>query len=200
MIVSHNYYYARPGNAEAVLRQRLRACDVREKIGLPRGRVLQKIEGVTELPDVMWEIEFDDTSGHHIDMAARAASPEFEAIRHGMRLLYRRFERPLYASCAADVSSSVAGEISQPIVLINIFCDATESAAVLDAARKHAASLPQQGKDPGRVLQLVTEQRDIPQLIWQISARDAPMPADLEHLNRASARLEYSVWRTTGSG
>src|SRR5258706_8021939 len=96
MIVSFNFYYAQPGQEDAVLRQRLRACDVRETIGVPRGRVLARTAGSADLPDVIWEHHFEDVAGHHADMAVRAASPEVEAVRAGMRKLCRRFERPLF--------------------------------------------------------------------------------------------------------
>ncbi len=95
-IVSHNYYYALPGTGEAVLKQRLHASDVRERLGLPRGRVFRKLAGGDDFPDVLWEIEFPDIAGHHADMAVRAASTEFETVRVGMRKLYRQFERPLF--------------------------------------------------------------------------------------------------------
>ncbi len=101
-IVSHNYYYALPGNGEAVLKQRLHASDVRERIGLPRGRVYRKLAGAEDFPDVLWEIEFPDVAGHHADMAVRAASAEFEAVRVGMRKLYLRFERPLFETAGAN--------------------------------------------------------------------------------------------------
>ncbi len=101
-IVSHNYYYALPGNGEAVLKQRLHASGVRERLGLPRGCVFRKLAGADDFPDVLWEIEFPDVGGHHADMAVRAASAEFEAVRVGMRKLYRRFERPLFETAGAN--------------------------------------------------------------------------------------------------
>ena len=42
MIVSFNFDYALPGQEDAVLKQRLRACDVRNDMGVPRGRVLAR--------------------------------------------------------------------------------------------------------------------------------------------------------------
>ena len=96
MIVSHNYYYARPGNQDAVLKQRLHASDVRTTIGLERGRVLKKISGVEDFPDVMWELVFPDMAAQDADMQARADSADFETVRVDMRKLYRRFERPLF--------------------------------------------------------------------------------------------------------
>ncbi len=36
MIVSYNFYYARPGSAAAVLQQRIKASDIRAQLGLPQ--------------------------------------------------------------------------------------------------------------------------------------------------------------------
>ena len=110
MITSFNFYYAQPGQEDAVLRQRLRACDVRDNMGVPCGRVLARSAGAAELPDVIWEHQFDNVDGHHADMAARAASAEFEAIRAGMRKLCRRFERPLFEISADAAATAQAPE------------------------------------------------------------------------------------------
>ena len=96
MIVSFNFYYARPGLAGAVLQQRLRASEVRVQMKVPYGRVMKRTAGVDELPDVIWEHEFAEVAGHHADMAARAASSEFEAIRAGMRPLLRRLRSRIW--------------------------------------------------------------------------------------------------------
>lgn len=188
MIVSHNYYYARPGCADAALRQRLSASDVREKIGLPRGRVLRKIEGVDSLPDVIWCIEFADISGHHADMAARAASPAFDAIRHSMRQLYRRFERPLYQACVIPANTLQSEKIRQQIVFINVFVDASDGTALRETLLLQAANT-------GRVLQLVSEQCGVPQFIWEFSAGDAPEQPQLGNLRHLSARVQSSLWQ-----
>ena len=93
MIVSFNFYYARPSLADRVLRQRLRACDVRQDIGVPRGRVLARTAGAADLPDVIWEHQFDDVAGHHADMAVRAASPQ--RSRNGARSFPKNAIRPI---------------------------------------------------------------------------------------------------------
>ena len=51
-IVEETSYFALPGKAEDVYRVRLHACDVLEKLGLPRGHVLRR-QGNSEtgLPD-----------------------------------------------------------------------------------------------------------------------------------------------------
>src|SRR5215475_6347096 len=58
-------YYAVPGKEQEVLSIRLSACDVLEKNGVTRGRVLTRGESSRETknadnPDVVWEGEFPD--------------------------------------------------------------------------------------------------------------------------------------------
>jgi hypothetical protein len=58
-------YYAVPGKEQEVLSVRLSACDVLEKNGVTRGRVLTRGESSRETknadnPDVVWEGEFPD--------------------------------------------------------------------------------------------------------------------------------------------
>lgn len=92
-IVEQTEYWAKPGLADEVYRQRLLACDVRVKLGLPRGRVLKRSEPSDTLPDVIWQVEYPNESARQHDLETRARSPEFEAVRTRMRTLYRRFER-----------------------------------------------------------------------------------------------------------
>ena len=210
MIVSFNFYYARPGLEDAVLRQRLRASDVRQNIGIPRGRVLARTAGVATLPDVIWEHRFEDVAGHHADMAARAASPEFESIRAGMRKLCRRFERPLFEICSNSASTTTAPAQSARVVTLDwIFCASSvvpDALAVLD---QHATLYVRQGFDRGRLLRLITPGDDLPQLVWQHeyenSARHARMQAEIASRTELQAgpsavkalaqRVERSVWK-----
>jgi len=94
-----------------VLRQRLRVSDVRQDLGIPRGRVQALIQGAADFPTVIWEHDFDAIAGHHADMAVRAR-PDFEAIRAGMRKLYRRFERPLFEICKAGPTGEEADRLA----------------------------------------------------------------------------------------
>src|SRR5262249_8415056 len=61
-------YYARPGKEQEVLAIRLSGCDVLEKHGVTRGRVLTRSEGLratknaSDDPDVVWEGEFPDAA------------------------------------------------------------------------------------------------------------------------------------------
>lgn len=188
MIVSHNYYYARPGNAAAVLRQRLSASDVRVRIGLPRGHVLRRIAGADNLPDVIWEFEFGDLAAHHADMAVRAASPEFEAIRQGMRQLYRRFERPLYQPCGAVSAVPQLRKTSQHIVFINIYCIQQNRPSIRDLLLQHLS-----GTD--RLLQLVDAQDNVPHFIWETTDETAAEAARIASTADLSAPAQYSAWQ-----
>ena len=53
-----NGIWAKSGKAKEVYRWRLHACDVREKIGLPRGRVFRRQGDSATLPDVVWQIVY----------------------------------------------------------------------------------------------------------------------------------------------
>jgi hypothetical protein len=198
MIVSFNFYYALPGQEDAVLRQRLRASDVRQNIGIPRGRVLSRTAGDADLPDVIWEHHFDDVAGHHADMAARAASVEFESIRAGMRKLYRRFERPLF-----EISGTAAPNFKAPARVVSlewVFCAPASTAETLVILDQQATLYAQQGLDRGRLLRLITPGSDLPELIWQHECVDATnydlMRAEIPAAVKALAqRVERSFWK-----
>lgn len=190
MIVSFNFYYARPGLEDAVLKQRLRASDVREGLGIPRGRVIARTEGAPTLPDVIWEQHFEAIAGHHDDMAVRAASPEFEAIRAGMRKLCRRFERPLFEVERGDPAQAASTAI---VALEWIFCPLEKTKSALDVLDRHS--------DRGRLLRLVAPGEDLPTLAWQreYADRAAAASQNLGDLRAALAphadRVEGSVWK-----
>ena len=191
MITSFNFYYAQPGQENAVLRQRLRACDVRENIGVPRGRVLARSSGAAELPDVIWEHQFDDVDGHHADMAARAASAEFEAIRAGMRKLCRRFERPLF-EIGAGAAPTVQAPLSRVVALDWIFCAPSHAERALAVAEQQADLYAGHGFARGRLLRLITPGNDLPQVVWQREHADM---ASLEQtMARIAASTEMKIW------
>jgi hypothetical protein len=94
MIVERTEYFAKPGMASEVLATRRRACAVRREISLASGNIFvahPASEG--ETPDVTWECAFLDAEAHATDLAARAASPEFRAVRADMVRLLDRFAR-----------------------------------------------------------------------------------------------------------
>ncbi len=93
MIVERTHYYAKPGQREAVLANRRRACEVRVAIGLPAGTIRAKADPSADGPDVAWECWFTDRAAHQADLDARARSADFEAVRAAQRDVLARFER-----------------------------------------------------------------------------------------------------------
>jgi hypothetical protein len=73
MFLEITHYYAKPGQAAAVLIQRRAATALRVQLGLPPGETFTKVEG--EGPDVRWECRFENRSAYERDLAARGASP-----------------------------------------------------------------------------------------------------------------------------
>ena len=186
MIVSYNFYYPRPGNATAVLEQRIRASDVRSQLGLRRGRTFGKLEGSSDFPDVIWRLGFTDMAAQHADMQARAASTEFEAIRQGMRQLYRRFERPLYASFGKNPSPPDRGPL-QTLLLYALYCDDS------------AIPAPRTALGGIQALEFISGGADVPRLLCETGA--AGLPRDVQdHLGRLPLRIERSVWRVADGG
>jgi hypothetical protein len=97
-IVERTHYYAKPGLAAEVLDARRKASAVRLSIGLPAGEIFVKHRGGDgSEPDVAWQCTFADVAARDADLAARAASAEFEGVRMQMRKLYARFERQVLA-------------------------------------------------------------------------------------------------------
>jgi hypothetical protein len=97
-IVERTHYYAKPGLTAEVLDQRRKASAVRISIGLPAGEIFVKHPGGDgSEPDVAWQCTFADAAARDADLAARAASAEFESVRVQMRKLYAPFERQVFA-------------------------------------------------------------------------------------------------------
>jgi hypothetical protein len=198
MITALNFYYAHPGRSAEVLRQRLHASDVRERIGLARGTVIARTAGADDLPDVVWYQEFEDVAAHERDMDARAASEEFERVRAGMRKLIRRFERPLFENCgAAPRTDPEAG----PIVTLDwIFCADGRTDDALGALQALADHRAARGFERGRAMRLIATGGDLPTLLWVRRYVDAAH-AEREHSETASRelscvadRIEHSTW------
>jgi carboxymethylenebutenolidase len=93
MIYERTHYYAKPGQHDAVLSVRRKACDVRVAIGLSAGTIRIKGDASADGPDVAWECAFASQAAQRADLAARAGSPDFEALRAQMRGVIDRFER-----------------------------------------------------------------------------------------------------------
>jgi hypothetical protein len=91
-IIEQDAYYALPGKAEEVYQWRIHACDVLEKLGLPRGHVLRRLGNSDTLADVMWQIEFPDETARQRNLKIRLESSEFTAVRDHMKTLIRHAE------------------------------------------------------------------------------------------------------------
>jgi dienelactone hydrolase len=96
-VIERTEYFAYPGRQAEVLATRRRACAVRLRIGLDAGEVFVKHPGGDgSEADVTWQCGFPDARAHARDLAARAASADFEAVRASMRALIARFERHVF--------------------------------------------------------------------------------------------------------
>ena len=91
-VIEQAGYFAPPGKADEVYQTRIQACDVLEKLGLPRGVVLRRQGNSDTLPDVMWQIEFPDEAARQRNLKIRLESPEFGAVRDRMKTLISRGE------------------------------------------------------------------------------------------------------------
>ena len=91
-IIEQDEYFALPGKAEEAYQVRVHACDVLEKLGLPRGHVLRRQGDSATLPDVMWQMEFPDDAARQRNLKIRLESSEFTAVRDQMKTLIRHAE------------------------------------------------------------------------------------------------------------
>lgn len=114
MYLERTNYYAKPGRLDEVLEIRRQASDARRGAGLPGGTILVKSAGLVKSdaaddgPDVQWECRFAGKAEQERDLAARAASPDFEAARARMRAVIDRFERHVMSLDAPGVVRDVA--------------------------------------------------------------------------------------------
>lgn len=182
MIISYNFYYARPGNAAAVLRQRLLASHVRARLGLRRGRTISRTGGDDDFPEVIWRLDFADMTEQDADMKVRADSPEFEAIRLGMRQLYRRFERPLYRPCGMDTAAA-----ETVLMLHGVYCESGASDAVRTVLQPLAAC------------EFISGGQDIPRFIIETGSAGLPQSVSLQ-LTGLGVPTTSSIWRVEDSG
>jgi hypothetical protein len=94
-IVVQNHYYPKAGKDREVYEWRLHASEVRSKLGLPKGRVLRKLNGNTG-PYVIWECEYESVQAREKDIALIDQSEEFKKIQEHMGTLIDKFERSIY--------------------------------------------------------------------------------------------------------
>lgn len=93
MIIVQNDYYAKPGKGEEVYLWRIHASDVREKLGLRRGRVLRRIGDSTQQPDVIWECEYPNAASREAEVIVLGSNEEFDAVVKHMETLIQHFDR-----------------------------------------------------------------------------------------------------------
>jgi carboxymethylenebutenolidase len=111
MFIERTYYFAKPGKERETLAVRRKACRVRVGIQLPAGHIYARADtGEPNHPDVTWECRFASLEEHAADLAARAASPAFEAVRAEMRACIARFERYFFKLEPTDLPNGV-GEL-----------------------------------------------------------------------------------------
>lgn len=107
-VIERTHYFAHPGQAEAVLATRRRACAVRLSLGLPAGEiVLRGPGGDGSEADVAWQCRFPTAQAQAADLAARAASPAFEAVRAEMRTHIARVERQVFITADLGLPSGL---------------------------------------------------------------------------------------------
>ena len=90
--IVQNNYWALPGKAEEVFQWRIYASDVRERLGFWRGQVLRRQGNSETLPDVIWQMEYQNEAERLADIKV-ADVPEFREVQRHMNTLIRRFER-----------------------------------------------------------------------------------------------------------
>jgi dipeptidyl aminopeptidase/acylaminoacyl peptidase len=119
-VIERTHYFVKPGCAARMLEARRRACAVRLSIGLPAGEIFVKQPGGDgSEADVTWQCAFPDAAVQAADLAARGASPAFEAVRSQVRELIDRFERQVYAAVDLGLpnrmrTTPLAGRAVQP--------------------------------------------------------------------------------------
>jgi dienelactone hydrolase len=105
-VIERTHYFARPGHAAEVLATRRRASRVRIAEGLPGGEIFVRGQGGDgSEADVTWQCAFPDAAAQEADLAARAASAAFEAVRATMRTHLARFERHVFHAVDNDLPS-----------------------------------------------------------------------------------------------
>src|SRR6266571_8318284 len=101
MVVERTQYFAKPGLAAEVLAVRRKASAVRVSIGLPAGEIFIKHPGGDgSEPDVAWQCTFADAAAREADLAARAASTEFQNVVAQMLKQIVRFDRQVFSVAA----------------------------------------------------------------------------------------------------
>jgi len=99
-----NAYYSTPAKADSVAAHRIHASEVRLALGFHGGRVLRRVHPApnrTELPQVLWQMDYPNAQARREDFDAISATPQFQAVMTKMRGLADRFERGLWEVAAS---------------------------------------------------------------------------------------------------
>jgi hypothetical protein len=91
-VVVQNFYYPEPGKEAEVYKLRLQASEVRAKLGLPKGRVLKKVDGLGG-PYIIWECDYPTPAAREKDVQELSKSEEFQKVQDQMSTLLQKFER-----------------------------------------------------------------------------------------------------------
>ena len=95
-ILIQNYYWAKEGKIEEVYQHRLYASQVRQELGLAVGRVLKRTTNDGELPNVIWECEYESEEARQEDIRKLGESGAFDAVQEKMSTLIDKFDRGMY--------------------------------------------------------------------------------------------------------
>lgn len=95
-IIIQNYYWAKEGKIEEVYQHRLYASQVRKELGLAVGRVLKRTDAEGELPNVIWECEYESEEARQEDLRKLENTGKFEPVMEKMSTLIDKFDRGMY--------------------------------------------------------------------------------------------------------
>ncbi len=91
-IVVQNEYFPKPGKEKEVYELRLQATKILAKLGVPTGRVLERMN-VGDRPYVMWECDYASIEERGKTVKLVSQSADFKRVETQMGTLINRFER-----------------------------------------------------------------------------------------------------------
>ncbi len=106
-LIQQNFYYPRAGNEEEALATRLKANEIRVRLGVPTGRVLRVAQPGTGIAFYLTsQVEYENQAAADKYNAILEGSAEFVAVRAHMRPLLEKFETviwsPEWGGCSPD--------------------------------------------------------------------------------------------------
>ena len=104
-VIQQNFYYPRAGNGEEALATRLKANEIRVRLGVPTGRVLRVAQPGTGFY-LTSQVEYENQAAADKYNGILEGSAEFVAVRAHMRPLLEKFETviwsPEWGECSPD--------------------------------------------------------------------------------------------------